>query len=460
MKIFFYLIIAITFIFLSCKKNDFITSPGAVINFSKDTLKFDTVFASVGSVTQSFKIINNNNQKILLSQVKLIGGLNSSYKTNIDGQATPEMFNLEIPGNDSIYVFVTLNVDPTSANLPFIIRDSILINYNNNNRFIQLEGLGQNAVFLRNDTISTNTTWSNTLPYVILDGLSVSENATLTIPAGTKIYFHANAPMIINGILNVQGEHLNTVLFTGDRLDEYYRDLPGSWPGLYFSQTSKNNKIVFAEIKNSLVGVSCVASTINAVPQIVIEQTKIDNAYDAGIDLQSTSANVSNSLITNCGTNIRIREGGDYNFTFCTVASYSSQYLFRTNPVLSVFNFNNDATVTKNLNANFTNSIFYGGGGIVENEIEVLKQGINDFNVTFDHCIYKAVSNPQNANFTSCFLNEDPQFNLINTLNMEYDFHITNGPAIDNGTPTLFTKDLDDNPRAVGLPDIGAYEKQ
>ena len=452
--------IAASFIFFSCKKNDLITSPDAIINFSTDSLKFDTVFTSVGSVTQSFKIINNNKQRILLSRIKLMGGINSSFKTNIDGAATPEITNLEIPGEDSIYVFVTLNVNPTTDNLPFIIADSILVQYNNNERYVQLEGFGQNARFLRNEILTANATWDNTLPYVILDGVKLAENTTLTIEAGTKVYFHANSPMIVDGTLLVEGQYSNPVLFTGDRLDEYYRDLPGSWPGIYFSELSKNNKLVFAKIENPLIGISCTSSEINTNPQIIIEQSIINNAYDAGIYLESTSANVSNSLISNCGTNIRIREGGDYSFTFCTVASYSSQYLFRTNPVLSAYNFNDEQTVTKNLNANFTNCIFWGSDGIVENETEVYKQGSNDFNVLLNHCIYKAGSQPENITFISSLRNEDPNFDLIDVFNRDYNFRITNGPGIDNGISAPFLRDLDNNPRSIGEPDIGAYEKQ
>ena len=61
---------------------------------SADTLKYDTVFTSVGSVTQSFKIINENNQKLRLSSVKLMGGAASAFKMNVDGIATSEATNI------------------------------------------------------------------------------------------------------------------------------------------------------------------------------------------------------------------------------------------------------------------------------------------------------------------------------------------------------------------------------
>src|SRR6185312_15094368 len=96
---FFCLVATLTF---SCRKDSFITSPQANVSTSVDTLKYDTVFTSAGSITQSF---NNNNQKLRLSQVKLSGGTASAFKINIDGTSSTEVDNIEINANDSIYVF-------------------------------------------------------------------------------------------------------------------------------------------------------------------------------------------------------------------------------------------------------------------------------------------------------------------------------------------------------------------
>jgi predicted amidophosphoribosyltransferase len=62
-------------LFISCTKDSFITSPAALIGLSDDTLHFDTVFTSVGSVTQSLKIFNLNDQKLRLSNIELMVAL-------------------------------------------------------------------------------------------------------------------------------------------------------------------------------------------------------------------------------------------------------------------------------------------------------------------------------------------------------------------------------------------------
>ena len=453
------------FITASCKKDNFITSEFAPLNLTTDTLKYDTVFTTAGSITKSFKIINENNQKLRLSKVKLMGGVASSYKMNVDGVATNEVINLDIEANDSIYVFVSVTINPNAANLPFIVSDSILINYNGNNRYVQLQAYGQNANFLRNRVLTGNTVWTNNLPYVILGSIRIDTTATLTIQPGCKIYAHADAPFIVDGTLTVNGTKTNPVTFTGDRLDEGYKDLPASWPGIYFRGSSKNNVLTYAVVKNTYQAIVTEKPSVNTNPKVILHQCIIDNAFDAGILSVNSSLQADNSLISNCGSNIILNYGGIYNFTHCTVAAYSTNYIIHKNPMLSVNNFTQLAsgTLTADLNAVFRNNIFWSDEGIVTNELVVFKQGANPFIVLFEKNMYRSAADPSNSTLTGNIRNADPAFDSVDVTKNIFNFRITKNaasPAINAGIVTGFAKDLDDKNRNVGLPDLGCYEKQ
>ncbi|GAB2828863.1 hypothetical protein GCM10027043_33190 [Ferruginibacter profundus] len=449
----------------SCKKDSFITSAEARLTITADSLKYDTVFTTTGSITKSFKIINENSQKLRLSKVKLMGGTASAFKINVNGTAATELNNIEIEANDSIYVFASVTINPNAANLPFIVSDSILINYNGNDRFVQLQAYGQNAIYLTNKVITGNVTWTNTLPFVILKSLRIDTTAALTIQPGTKIYSHADAPFIVDGTLIINGTKNNEVVFAGDRLDNEYKDLPAGWPGIYFRGNSKNNVLKFAVIKNAYQAVVATSPSVNTNPKLILQQCIIDNAYDAGVLAANTSIYANNSLISNCGSNIALIYGGEYNFTHCTVASFSNLYLLHKNPVLTVSNFatQGGATVTANLNATFRNCIFWADTGFVNNEVVVNKQGSNTFNVLFEKNLYRVQSDPANSTLTGNIKNQYPQFDSIDISKRIYDFRITKtnaAPGINKGIATGFTKDLDDGNRNVGLPDLGCYEKQ
>jgi hypothetical protein len=457
---FFFLISLIIF---SCKKDSFITSHDAKLNTSADTLFYDTVFTSTGSVTQSFKIFNDNNQKLKLSSVKLSGGALSAFKINVDGTASNEVDDIEINANDSIYVFVQVSINPTAANLPFIVRDSILINYNGNQKYVQLQAYGQNAIFLKDIQLTGNNTWNNTLPYVILGGIDIDTDATLTVEKGTRIYLHANAPFLVDGTLIVNGTKQDSVIFNGDRLDPDYRDLPASWPGIFFRENSKNNVLTHAVIKNAYQGIIAQELSTTSNPKVIISQCIIDNIYDAGVLGIHTNINADNCLISNCGSNIQLALGGDYNFIHCTVASYGNLFITHKNPVLQLSDFaiQNGNTLTNDLNASFTNCIFWGDNGNVDNEIATEKKGNGLFNITFNNVLYKAKTDPAFGTFNSPIKNSNPLFDSINVSKSYFDFHLqSSSPAVDAGNlSTINSFDLDDKKRITPPPDLGCYER-
>ena len=449
-------------IFTSCKKDSFITGSDARLSTSADSLKFDTVFTVTGSITKSFKILNNNDQKLLVSKIKLGGGLLSPYKMNVNGLATAEANNIEIAGNDSIYVFVTVTVNPTTANLPFILTDSIAIDYNGLTKFVQLEAFGQNAVFIRNGLVAGNVTFTNSLPYVILGGLQISNGALLTINAGTKIYCHADAPILVDGQLVCNGTKTQPIIFSGDRLDDPYKNFPAAWPGIYFRGTSKDNLLEFTSVKNAYQAVVVLQPSVNANPKLMLRQAIIDNAFDAGLFCNNSNVVAENCLFSNNGNNVYIEKGGVYSFTHCTVAAYSNNFVLHQKP--AVYFSDVDATnQTATLNATMRNCIIYGDAGFVENDLQTKKTGTNSFVVTIDRCLYRAAIDPANAVITQSIKNINPSFDSLEVTRQFYNFRITKNamaPGINKGTSTTLLKDLDNNNRNVGIPDLGAYEKQ
>ncbi|PWU03713.1 MAG: hypothetical protein C5B52_02915 [Bacteroidetes bacterium] len=446
---------------LACKKESFITAKDASLEITADTLHFDTVFTTVGSVTQVFTIINTNSEKLRLSSVKLMGGANSSFHINVDGFPRPEVNNIDIAPEDSIYVFVTVTIDQNSSNLPFIVQDSILVDYNGNQKKIQLQAFGQNAHFLRSQKITGSTNWTNDLPYVILGGVLVDSNATLTIDAGTRVYMHADAPFLVDGILITNGTKSDSITFQGDRLDKDYRDLPASWPGIYLRGNSRDNVFTHTLIKNSYQGIVLTTPSPNANPKLTLQKCTLDNIYDIGILSLNSSIHAENCLISNCGTNLVLAQGGNYDFTYCTVATYGNLYIEHKNPVLFLNNWDSSGSTlfTYDLNANFTNCIFWGDLGNVDDEVITSHKGANIFNINFDHVLFKAVNDPE-INSISVIRNQDPLFDSIDVNKRYFDFHITQklSPAIGAGIPNSILTDMDDKTRTA-TPTLGCFEK-
>ena len=69
----------------SCKKP--LNFSKSNLSFSQDTIIFDTVFTTIGSVTKRFKIYNADSKPLKIDEITLLGGSNSNFRINVDGVA-------------------------------------------------------------------------------------------------------------------------------------------------------------------------------------------------------------------------------------------------------------------------------------------------------------------------------------------------------------------------------------
>ncbi len=450
--------------FTSCKKDSLLTK-GGDLSFSIDTLKFDTVFTSLGSVTRSFKIYNNNNKRIKMSEIRLYGGDSSFFRMNIDGTPTKNIKDVELAPYDSLYVFVALTIDPTQGTLPFVIEDRVMITLNGQVRNVELQAYGQDAHYINDSVLVTSQTWINDKPYVILGpGALVDSDKILTIQAGCRIYVHATAKLYVKGTLKTFGTKTDSVIFQGDRLDrDYfgYKDYPGEWGGIHFLSSSKQNNLNYTIIKNAGLYDAAVYVQPPWVNQggPIVEMNNCTIANSAGYGLLCFNTNVraNNCLIHTCGLqNIALIEGGDYEFNYCTIATYGGVGINHAQqPSVAVLNYR-DISLTEyvgaNLNAKFTNCIIYGA---LEEELFLNKKGNFTYNVTFDHSLIRKVSATTIANTPDCIFNNDPQFEDIS----KWDYHLKSGSAAKAKGVKInaIIQDLD----GLARPDpstIGCYE--
>ncbi len=457
LRMLFLMSLFFVFAVISCTKEKTITSKNAFLITSDTILHFDTVFTSTGSVTQQLKVFNINNQKLRISNLQLMGGAASFFKMNVSGTPGTQFSNIEVDGGDSLYVFVSVNVGASSQPLPFIIQDSIRIDFNGNTQFVKLDAYGQNAHFLRSTIITQNTTWTAGLPYVLLDTFAISKGATLTIEKGTKIYCAANTPLYVDGTLQVNGTNDSTgaVTFLNNRLDAPYSQQPGTWQGISFSSNSRNNVLNYAIIKNAVQGISADENST-----IALNGCKIDNCAQTGVAAYNSSITATNCLLSNSGYNLYFIGGGSFTFINCTIAAYTTPYLFHQYPCVTLSNAAENGAKTNPLQALFQNCIVWGKNGQVTDEVATVKNSNAAFTVNFENAVYKSGAQNASINYNNCLMNVDPAFQKIDITNNLFDFHLgASSPCIGAGKKNGVLIDLDGNLRS-GTPDIGCYQFQ
>ena len=138
------LYIALLSVFLgSCVEDaDFSSSPSLRLEFSCDTVSFDTLFSEVMSPTAKFLVRNRNDKSLRISNVQLAGGGASSFSVLVDGQYGTSMNDIEIRAKDSLYVLASVTVDRNGGDVPLMVKDSLV--------FSLESGVQQSVLLLEN----------------------------------------------------------------------------------------------------------------------------------------------------------------------------------------------------------------------------------------------------------------------------------------------------------------------
>lgn len=502
MKQILFLIFVLSIVLASSCRKDFSTNPSnGQLEFSKDTVYLDTVFTNTGSSTYRLKVYNRSDNAITIPTIQLGRGDDSDYRLNVDGIPGKYFENIDILGQDSLFVFIETTIDYNLATDPLYV-DELLFDEGINQQDVKLITLVQDAHFLYpnrdNGLIETleidgETTeipgrylsddeliFTDEKPYVIYGYMMVgdAENnpKTLTIEAGAKVHFHANSGLIINensslhiqGSLNIAGQEDTEVIFEGDRLEPEYATVPGQWGLVWLREGSLNHQINYLTLKNSSIGLLIDGFTDSNTPILQINNSQIYNAAQFGILARNSNIKGENLVLNNAGfSSLAATQGGVYNFTHCTFANYwNGQRSYPTVLVNNFYALDENTLVAVDLQeANFTNCIIAGSNNI-EMNLEKVDGGLFNFHFTnnllqFDDIQNNYVDNPlydfTNTDYYSENLFGDPNFKdaFQNKLIIGEESS-GNGQAAINGSlqvPLDILGVVRSNPA-----DIGAYE--
>lgn len=437
----------------SCKKKNLISKKN--LEFSVDTLVFDTVFTTVGSTTKQFKIYNRENKPLKIEEIELMGGENSLFRMNVDGLMGFKINDIEVLAKDSLFVFIEVTLDVNGEILPMIVEDSIRFRTNGVDQYVKLAVWGQDAYFHYKDL--NEGTWPKDKPHVIYGYAAVDSAKSLVIQAGTKVYLHKNALLYVyKSTLKIQGTLGNEVVFQGDRLESDYEDVSGQYYGIYFHEALPSS-IDYAILKNGTSGVHLFSRDSN-IPGYTLEMTNtiIKNQARYGVFIYSgAKVKAENCIIARNGAHsLLVLEGGDFNFNHCNLLGYGNSQ----NPAVAISNFyNNYSTSSTNvgsINEGKLYNCILTGNLDTELAIDTIQMTGVNLNFNFRNCLIKSKEIQKDAFYKSIFWNNNPAFTDVN----KYDFRFSASSILNgNGITTSLVTDIIGNPRN-NPPDIGAIE--
>lgn len=432
-------------LFSCVREEEYASGSGVSLSFDTDTLSFDTIFTTIGSLTKKLMVYNKENKPLKIDYISLKNGSSSFFRLNVDANDDLVVRNVEIGARDSLYIFVRVELNPNNQSNPLLIEDEIQFGFNGKTQRVVLQAYGQDAYYhkpshyLLNpnpasssgyDTIwyslaeeggeasgvivsGNEISWKSDKPHIILGNCVVDSSYTLNLSMGTYIHLNKDSEFWVykDGTLKAMGEIGQPVVFDAMRKDEHYANMPGQWGCVRFVAGSKDNLLENVIIKNNIIGI-LVDTCVNENPTLTLRNTRIENSSYIGIYARGAEIIGQNVVVQNTGNHtLALTMGGSYEFIHCTFANFW-QYGTRTKPCL----FLNDYYVDVNNNlqyrpidkADFYNCIIYGSLSEEELGIDFVEGGIS--RCYFENCLLKTKRNNDFPNLFMACVYEDPLF--------------------------------------------------
>lgn len=457
------LIILLAVGYSSCIEDGISTSPSSQPYFSVDTLKMGTLFTDESSPTYSFKVFNHDSKSIVISNISMKDDTEGMFRINVDGMAGNEFKDVEIRAKDSIFVFVEVTLPDRNLTKPVDYERHMAFTTNGVTRELLITATALDATRLHATTIDSDTRFTAAKPYIIYDSLVVAPDVKLTLEPGTKLHFHDGAGLTVHGTLEANGTPGQLVEMTGDRWGNVvgrvdYEIMSGQWEGVYFTSTSRANKMEFTSVRNTMYGV--VVDSVaydNSTPSLKLVNCQLRNSKDYALLSSFSWIEAWGCELADASSGVLALQGGKAGLVNCTIANY---YLFSVlgGPALQLYHVSPDDAIDgidlPLLEAHIDNCIIYGNG------TDLSHGDLTDTNVMVRRTLLKSEGSDDD-HFTECLWGVDPLYYTVRT-DYFFDYRLKpESPAIGAADPALMpselTVDMWGMPRNVDLPTLGAY---
>ena len=413
------------------------------LSFSVDTVSFDTLFTGFGSTTMQFKVYNKSDKKVNIDRI-FLQDPNSDYRLNVNGLIADNYTNVDIRANDSLFVFVEVDLQPMNKDNATLLEDILVFDVNEKLQGVILSTWAQD-VNLVNDNVANSQIWTGKRPYLIENRIAITENTTLTIEEGARIYFRKNAGLNVHGSIMAKGSFEKPIYFGSARLEELYKNVPGQWDGITIHSTSSINELKHFILEDGVNGLNYLGNE-DGNGKLLLEYGIIRNFTQKGISVSNVDIGGHDLLVLNCGEESLKLEGGDLNLYHTTFYN-SWAFNIRTAPIIRVLSLEENEVV-------LGNSIIWGSQ---RDELE-----FDNVSHSMENCLIKLGNSLQeeySSLFTDCIFNEDPEFTSIE----ERIYTLQNtSPCLNTGKKSIgefYPIDLNNTARNIDdAPDMGAFE--
>ncbi len=447
---------------VSCISDGISTSSSDILTFSRDTVNFDTVFTDLGTPTARLIVSNRAKKGINISSIRFRRP-DTEFSLNVDGVSGRDFSDVEIRGNDSIYIFIECFIKETQGNSAGLVEDDLEFVTNGVTQTVRVEAYGQNVTRLRAHVLDSDTRLTADRPYVVFDSLVVGRGATLTIDPGAQVLFHDGARLTVHGRLEAVGEPGKMIDLRGDRLDNVLPDvkydiMAGQWHGVEISRESFGNRLEYVDMRSTVAGLQVDSCGDTSKSKLLIRNSWLHNSQGSVLSSKYARVDAYGVCFSEAAESVVDLTGGEHDFLQCTIAN---NYLFSaiSGPLLMLRHCipgEEEAQGLPLMKMRMRNSIIYGLAGDID------PGDLAGADVLLEYVSLKAAGK-DDSNFISCLWETDPMFYTDRPI-YYFNYRLQpDSPVIHAGNAAFVTEEVATDMDGVsrlgsGAPSLGAYE--
>ena len=303
----------------ACSDNDsFSTDSSLRLTFSTDTVRLDTLFAEVPSVTYTFWIYNRANDGLRIKTARLEKGNQTGFRVNLDGTfLNPVGQDFEVRKGDSLRVFVEITSYESHSVEPQLVEDNLLLTLESGvEQKVNLRTYSWDALKMTNLEVEEDMTIESEKPLILYGGgIYIAKGATLTL-RNTELYFHDEAGILVDGRLVA-----DNCLLRGDRLDYMFDYLPydrvsGQWPGIAILGNAEGCWLTDTEVRNTWNGIWADST------QVVLTNSVIHNCRGYALYAHDSNVVLDYVQLSNAESDCLLLQGCEAVVDHCTLAQF------------------------------------------------------------------------------------------------------------------------------------------
>ena len=303
----------------ACSDNDsFSTDSSLRLTFSTDTVRLDTLFAEVPSVTYTFWIYNRANDGLRIMTARLEMGNQTGFRVNLDGTfLNPVGQDFEVRKGDSLRVFVEITSYESHSVEPQLVEDNLLLTLESGvEQKVNLRTYSWDALKMTNLEVEEDMTIESEKPLILYGGgIYIAKGATLTL-RNTELYFHDEAGILVDGRLVA-----DNCLLRGDRLDYMFDYLPydrvsGQWPGIAILGNAEGCWLTDTEVRNTWNGIWADST------QVVLTNSVIHNCRGYALYAHDSNVVLDYVQLSNAESDCLLLQGCEAVVDHCTLAQF------------------------------------------------------------------------------------------------------------------------------------------